>query len=579
MNSTLHTSNIIVSICGNNRLNTEIIKARLSTYYCVDKNEIVQSSSKTIDTFFIPTHKNAFKLNWFYKDEAGLTASSYPILEEELLNSNNRKSIKNLLQRAKGELPELWKIKPPFVLLNHNVVNDSVNAFNDFLGMGRLYTYSKNGEHIVSTSPLAIYLVVSDDLNIDELFWDCYYTTGGGLGELTYFKNVSLVPPGCRVIYTNDKLVIKEMYSYKRLLELKKNNDLNDYDALESSLSTLKAVIPFLPEKLEIGVSGGRDSRFIAALAIKLGLKFKAYTATPPEMEAEVAERLFAAFNNGIPWEKRLTMSVSNPPTQSLLERSAKWFEYSSGDCWSSLMRRDAKFSNKNKGAPVLSGASGEIARGHDYSLEDINGDQSKRVAAVIKAKTSSRIILPLTMKINASNCLKANLLDASISGISGLYLLDYAFALNRMRRQYPMNSYGVTPILTPEIAIETFWLDPINKLEATFIKQSTNKLVPQWEQIKYMHELIEGTDAKLTNKTHTAPTFWETNRDDFFDSIKYVIDNCNSAELTMSAVEKNIAELPEGRPRTAQTYEFIFWRAGFKQTADKINRIRQKIA
>lgn len=571
-----HAGNVIISICGK-KINSSLVKSRLSAFYRVSVDEVIHTSSETIDTYLIHMFNNPYyDITWYYKDEVSFTGLSYPIVDTEILKNRGGKSIKNLVNRGKGELPEMWKVAPPLGLFYHHVPNDSLTCYNDFLGVGKIYTYNKGDMHIVSSTPLAIALVAPDELAINEDFWDAYYTFGGGIGNHCYYKNVHLVDGGSKVVFSKNRMVVRNLYGYTKLLNLKKGNQLIFEDPVDIARQMILSSRGYLPENILMGISGGRDSRFIAALAIDLGLDFTAYTSCPPEMEGDVAERLFSVLPKNYGWHRQSDDFATHVPQSPILERTHQWFEYQFGDSWSTLLRMD--FDYKKSPMLGLSGFAGEIARGHDYDYQHLKAGAFHRLQTYLRARTNGRPILPFSMKYNAVNQYKLVLFEALMNGIDDFYLLDFAFAINRIRRQYPIRIDSVSPIFSPQMAIETFWHSFGDKISARYIMDKTNELIPQWKGIKYMHELTENTDPNITNKTHTALTFWELNRDDFFDSIQYVINHINTAELTMTQVEKNIRELPEGRPRTAKTYEHMFWRAGFKQTSDRIDAIRNSI-
>lgn len=576
MNSVaLHNTNILLSICGTN-IDVDRILRRLSQFYKVSLDYITQTKSLTVTTFFIRGAKEVYGIDWKYEDAVSFSASAYAIPERKVLKNKGGIEIKNLVSLSKGDLPDMYKMNPPFCYFYHHKINDTLVCFNDFLGMGRLYAYSKNGIHIVGSSPIAIALVMPETPVEDTNFWDCYQTHGGGIGSNTYFKDIELVEPGTKMTYIDGRLVKRDQYSYKKLLLLRQSGDLEGIDAIQAGSEAIDAVKGFLPEKMRLGISGGRDSRFIAALALKANLNFSSYTAVPPLLEAEIAKELFEILNKEVYWEQVPYHTAKNIPMQTILERAANWFEFTSGDCWSSFIKKDFTIAHReHRGYTNLSGASGEIARGHDYTLDCLSKDPSVRIEAIMRSRLNGRIMLPPRIKANAVTQLKAELFQPLSAGIQGFYLLDYAFAMNRMRRQYPVTGHVVTPMLTAEMAVETFWMAPLDKLNATYIINKTGDMIPEWRSVKYMHELSIGTDPNLTNKTMTVPTLWEINKDDFMHSIDYVIDNFADLELTKSGVEQNITLCPEGRPRTSQTYELMFWRSGFLQTMNKINFVR----
>lgn len=553
------------------------ILSRLCSYFNVDKSAIVYSVTYTTAIFFIRSNRDAYRIEWFNENDSCFSASAYPVIEEEILKNKGGEAINRLVRLSKGELPELWRINPPFCFFHQDKHKDRIECFNDFLGFGRLYEYSKNNVSIASSSPLAVALAMPTNLEIEDNFWDAYLTYGGGLGNFTYFKDIILAKPGSRVTINNGKLTSESIFGYEKLLHLQKTTSFDAGDPIEAAINTLRLVKNYMPEEINVGLTGGRDSRLIAALVLKAGIKFKTFTTIPPEMEAEVAESLIAVLPNRVHHERRLART-SQTPKQPILERANGWFNYLGGDCWSTYTRKDLNIKQQRTlSTPTLSGATGEVGRGVYYKQADLVNNPSVRIQQMLTSALRQRIFVPQHMKINAVHQYKASLFQPLSDGIDGFQLMDYAFAMNRVRRQFPVSHGSVTPLFTPSMAISTFWQDPSYKASAQHIIDSTAKLMPVWKNIPYMNELVKGTDPTKTNKTMTALMHWESDLDDFYNSIDKVIDKLPELELTKAKVEDIIRLCVEGRPRTNHTFEMFFWKLTAIEIMEKIQSIKNK--
>lgn len=577
----LSEANIVLAISQENVLKqVERVLERFSAYFNISREAIEYSCTATTAIFFIRSNKDAYRINWFNNTPGSFAASAYPVIEENILKNRGGESLNKLvkLTESRGGIPELWKMNPPFCFFHQDKVADKIECFNDFLGFGRLYEYSIDDIAIVSSSAIALALVMPAAVQLEENFWNAYLTFGGGLGDFTFFKDITLVQPGHKLEISHGKIYKIDLIGYKKLIKLQRSQDFDAGDPIEAALHTLKIVKPFMPEEINIGLSGGRDSRLIAALAFNAGIKFKTFTVIPPEMEAEVAENLIEALPDKIAHERRFART-SQTPKQPILQRADSWFNYLGGDCWSTYTRKDLNALQKSyPTVPTLSGATGEVGRGVYYKQSDIANDPTIRIQQMMSSALRQRIFVPQYMKVNAVHQYKASLFEPLLEGIEGFQLLDYAFAMNRVRRHFPASHGSVTPLFTPSMGISRFWDDPLYKTTAKHIIDSTARLVPEWKNIPYMNELVKGTDPNKTNKTMTALMHWESNRDDFYDSIDKVIDKLPELELTKAKVENIIEECVEGRPRTNHTFELFFWKLTALEIAEKIQKIKSAI-
>jgi hypothetical protein len=338
-----------------------------------------------------------------------------------------------------------------------------------------------------------------------------------------------------------------------------------------------------------LGISGGRDSRFVAAVAIDSGLDFRAHTYVPPTLEAEIARQLHERLGGAYPWQE----IVVNPGTirqdagepqspeeaaDPILARADAWFSYSGGDNWSSLIKSNAP-RPRTVAAPIaLSGSHGDLTRGHYYDRRDLEADDpAVPLRRFIDSFTRYRGILPAHLRARGAQLVSNTLLEFMIEGMTGYYALDYTYLCHRVRRQFPpVVSSVILPMLTPEMTLATFWRTPREKATAAVVRQLTARLVPPWGGVPYYHEAAEGTDPAVTNKVSVQETYWETDAADFYASMEVALEETNFSGISMDDVQREIKLLPEGRNRTNQTFEFIFWHCAAVRTLARVNRIRR---
>lgn len=567
----------------------DVVQRRLGTLFGVSRNAIARLDGDATASFFVPGEPDPFGSNWWYKDNSSLSASAHPILTPEVLGDPSGKGLREFVRNLRHDSTELEKLAPPVSYLHHNTIRDTIVATNDLLGIGKLYYVSADGGSALSNSVLAVAMTLKHDAEQDDEFWAAYYVTGGGVNSASFVHEVSLAPPGSIASISEGRLVLRQQHSVERLLHEARKQPPEVVCPLTAARRIVDVVRPYLSAGTRLGISGGLDSRFVAAVALDSGLDFRAYTYVPPILEGAIAKQLHERSAVIYPWQE----VVVNPGTirqdagepqlpeeaaDPILARADAWFSYFGGDHWSSLIRSNAPRRRTVAPSIALSGSHGDLARGHYYSPHDLQADDpAVPLRRFINSFTQYRRILPVDLRARGAQLVNNTLLEFMVAGMTGYYALDYTYLYHRVRRQFPpVVSSVILPMLTPEMTLTTFWRTPSEKASAAVVRELAARLVPQWREVPYYHQAAEGTDPAVTNKVSVQDTYWETDAADFYASMETALDETNFSGITMDDVRREIRLLPEGRNRTNQTFEFIFWHCAAVRALDRVNRIRR---
>jgi len=565
------------------------IQRRLSSLFGVSPDAIARLDGAATVSYFVPGEPDPFRDHWCYKDNASLSASAHPIRTPEVLGDPSGKSLRQFVQNLRHHSTELERIAPPVSYLHHNAIRDTIVAANDLMGIGRLYYVRSDGGSALSNSVLAAAMTLEDDARQDDEFWAAYYVTGGALNATSYVRGVTLAPPGSIASISEGQLVLRQQHPVDRLLHETREQPRDVDCALSAARRLVDVVRPYLGPDTRLPISGGRDSRFVAAVAIDSGLDFRAQTYVPPNLEGKIAKQLHDRSAVAYPWQEvvvnpgTVRQDAGEPqplgePPDPILARADAWFSYFGGDHWSSLIRSNAP-GRRTVAAPLaLSGSHGDLTRGHYYGPRDLAGaGPAIPLRRFLHSFTQYRAILPADLRTRGAQLMSNTLLEFMVGGMTGYYALDYAYLCHRVRRQFPpVVSSVILPMLTPEMTLATFWRTPSEKATAAVVRELTARLVPAWKEVPYYHEAAEGTQAGLTNKVSVQQTYWETDGADFYASIEVALEETSFSGITMDDVRREIGLLPEGRNRTNQTFEFIFWHCAAVRALDRVNRIRR---
>lgn len=564
------------------------IQRRLCSLLDVSIDSIIRLDGDATVSFFVPGEPDPFGRDWCHKDNSTLSASAHPILRTEVLTDRSGKGLREFVRNLRNESSELEKVAPPLSYLHHNARRETIVAANDFMGIGKVYYVDGENGTAVSNNVLVAAMALEFDAVQDDEFWEAYYVTGGGLSNTSFVRGVVLAPPGSIVSISERGLVLRQPHSVGRLLRENRERPRDLDSPLSAARRLVNIVRPFLSEDTSLKISGGVDSRFVAAVAIESGLKFSAQTYVPPSLEGDIARQLHERSAIAYPWREivanpgTIRQDAAEPqfagqPADPILARADAWFSYFGGDHWSSLVRSNSPRRKAAAAAFALSGSHGDFTKAHYYSPRDVEvGDPSIPLRRFINSFTQYRAILPVDLRERGAQRVKNGLLEFLVDGMEGYYALDYWFLNQRVRRQFPpVVPSVILPMLTPEMVLATFWCPPGQKTAAAVVRDMTSRLVPQWSDVPYYHEAAIGTDPAVTNKVSAQETYWEFDDGDFYGSMEVALVETNFSGITMDDVRREIQLLPEGRNRTNQTFEFIFWHCAAVRAIDRVNRIR----
>lgn len=567
----------------------EITRRRLSRLFGVPHKSVRSSEASGICAYFIPgSYKDDFSPA-IVSDESQFIASATPIFDHGIAGDATGERLADFTKRVFSSTTEHSNLPIPLSLFYAHFSSRHGYAVNDTFGMGRLYVNQGSGQAAASNNIAAVAVALDGKSEADLDFWDSYYTSGGGVGDKTYVSGVKRAPGGSTVHLAEGRVSVESTHSLESLLLESRDREPDYRLPVEAATRLMESAKPYFSDSLGIGLSGGRDSRLVTALALHAGLTFKSFTAVPPMLEADIARQLHKASTIPFDWEIRdssqktldakRTAETKIAELPPILERAESWFAFTGGDNWATHMRqapvRRTPIPLRNM-AP--SGAFGDFTRGHYYTeKEAASDDHASAIARFHRSFVSIRKFIPTGIRVRGAAQIKETFDRMESAGIQGFSSLEFSFLVNRMRRQLPHPAPNtLLPMLTPQMLSEVFWNNPLKKLDAHGLRVMTSELMPEWSAVPYFHEAAVGTDPNVTNKVSIRPTYWEIDEGDFLESVEHSLKVNDYFHLDMDDVRKEITELPEGRNRTNTTFEFIFWHAGATALLDRVNRAKQ---
>ena len=194
----------------------------------------------------------------------------------------------------------LGDVVPPFGLV---VVDESSGTFTvhqDWLGMARLYVYRSQGVVAFSNLPTMLPYVLGDQITPDEEGW-AYFIGGDAFnGNTSPVRGVTQIPAGevltgrrdstghWDVSTTRNRTVDDIVAEASAASGDHTNIDLAA-DGIQRAAASLGAL---WPARIPFGLSGGKDSRLVAAALLTAGIMPRFSTRADSSAEAETAAQL-----------------------------------------------------------------------------------------------------------------------------------------------------------------------------------------------------------------------------------------------------------------------------------------------
>jgi asparagine synthase (glutamine-hydrolysing) len=409
---------------------------------------------------------------------------------------------------------------PPFTMIATEG-GTRVVIQQDWLGMGRVFTGTADGITAVCTRPSLLAAFLWGRREPDVAGWLAYTASGQFGGDMSPIRGVRLLKPGERLTTHRRAAGGWEMTS-----EIRRNADDVVADgvaaqhrgadaaidlAAEGMRAIANSVFDLYADEVTLGLSGGRDSRVVAAAFLAAGKSVAFETNADQAAEGEMAQRLMSilADRRGLtPQHRVFRAGQADVLSTGLYERTVRLQDLFDFQFPSSYIERRAVVPRLPvRRAASLSGAGGELGTAYWYP-EDDSGDLDVEVArrtavARLVSVTPPRAVPP--EQLAAERARITALVDHGAGiGLRGLATCDYVFLMERGRR-WTTSAYGygrVTPLLSPSFVTASFALIAADKRRCALHHGVLDRLMPEWSEVPFVHGANAGTS--------TAPSVWD---------------------------------------------------------------------
>jgi asparagine synthase (glutamine-hydrolysing) len=386
----------------------------------------------------------------------------------------------------------------------------------DWLGMCRLFIGESAGVTVFGNRPSLVAKVLGGPEGPDHDGWASYAACGHFGGESSPVRGVRLLGPGHRVTGRRRDgggwdLTAQTRFCVDDVIKAgiaARGGGLDEaMDMAAHGLATTGSSVGALYDApITLGLSGGRDSRLIAASLIAGGRLPEFHTNVDMAAEGDTARVLLDILRDrrGLDPSHRLFRVGSQSVVLKLglrerVLRLQGLYDYQFPSTYTVRFPGPARLPVKAR--PVsFSGAGGELATGYWYPADQSktnpaagrNGRMGRSAAAAaMRSLLASGGDSAVTEAVRTRETARiGRLLDhGEALGLRGLELVDLVYLLERVRRWYSSAYFVgmVTPFLSPSFVAASFALSPEGKRNRSFHTGLLDRFLPEWTDVPYV--------------------------------------------------------------------------------------------
>jgi asparagine synthase (glutamine-hydrolysing) len=302
-----------------------------------------------------------------------------------------------LARRSIRDTVVMSDVVPPFGLV---AVDESTGSFavcQDWLGMARMYVYRSQGVVAISNLPTMLPYVLGDRIVPDEEGW-AYFIGGDAFNGCTSpVRGVTQIPAGSVMTGRQDSTGHWNVSTTQNrtvddiVAEASGGSDRTHIDLAAEGIRRAAASLRVLwPAQIPLGLSGGKDSRLVAAALLSADIVPRFSTRADSTAEAETAAQLveLVSSTRGI----RVDHTITEPFTPQLVATHAlsqrarqllSRYDFMFGSTY--LLRPPVAPWRRALPPPTVGGAAGEIATSK-WIPETWSGDDAATRAQLLAA-------------------------------------------------------------------------------------------------------------------------------------------------------------------------------------------------
>jgi hypothetical protein len=433
--------------------------------------------------------------SWSEDELAGVATLYVPLGYQRLIGDVPPARSPQPLARALMQAPEgILELTPPVVLARMDKREPRLDLWTDAMGIGRMFRLRTPRGWVWSNRPEAACLFAGVPARPDPMGWRYQAATDWFMGETSPIEGVGILPAATHMTVSARRA--QPVISQLDPSVIFSGSGGADFEGVAQALrDTARSVTAIWPGTPSLDLTGGRDSRVVAAAFLSAGIDVRLHTHDAVPGEVEAAEHLVRLLGQDVPHDIRQVSSRrAGAKPIAAAEQVYRWHRFSGGLRPSSYLAHTPPTTLSATSTPAIGGAGGELAHGYYYpaAIQKIDAlPVTERLPAY-----RNHLLLRLFRIAGATDEARAEaavqidrVLRRGLSlGLTDASLLDYFYADERLRRFGTTGERQgvISPLLTPAFVQASFALRPDQRLDAELHRGVMKHLVPLWADVPF---------------------------------------------------------------------------------------------
>lgn len=516
---------------------------------------------------------------WVQAEDRTVATLHVPLGHERLLGRVAREHAPLALAAHLRRHPDdLQQLVPPFVLAELDAGDGALTLLTDGLGLGRLHEVRTAEGRFWSNRPLAALRFAGRRAEPDRQAWQRMAASDWAMGDLSPYLGVSVVRASTRIIASRSGVrsstgdVLRELLR-QRCDPLTARSVDRTATALTDAVSQVSTTWPGVPT---LSLSGGRDSRLVAAAFVAAGRPFRLKTYGGAVGEAATARQLVELLPE--PVEHELTAPPGRRDGRRRAggyDRARQWHDVTEGLRPAVYLRGNPPQRLPHYDRPLVCGVGGEFghAPGYPDDVEQLERlPLEKRLDGYTQA-LRAKVTLPRGVAAHALDAatrqIRAVVDHAAVRGVTDAKALDWFYADERLRRfgMAGESAGRVLPLLTTEFVGAALGLSTAQSRASALHTALIERLVPQWAGVNYYTATLKARQAV------TQQRLWEESDVELLADIVAQPNDWGEA-FDVAQVQAMWRRARQGRaaPRDELLLQRVVWRAAFTDHLAAVN-------
>ncbi len=394
------------------------------------------------------------------------------------------------------------RIAAPFVCARLGPTADTLDIFTDAVGVGRFFEVRTPTGWVWSNRPLAALLFAGMPVGPDAEAWQQSAVADELFGHSTPYEGVRAMEPASHVHWDGRSrrrrvTVVDTCASWVPAAWGSERPIDSILDAAAADLPDVAASMARLyKDPLVVDLTGGRDSRLMAAAFLASGTDVVLHTHDANPGDLEIARTLVSMLPHPVEHQVRhvATGGEVEPRPVKAMDHARRWHDFAEGLRPCTYLYSSVPAHLDGNKRVVVGGVGGEVAHGFFYpgdldALENLPLELQLRAYADRVVARQARVpgASPEALA-HVNHRVLAQLERVSSWGVRGGNILDHYYVLQRMRRWGTTGErLGiVSPLLAPSFLTAALALTPDERRTNTLHRELTRRLMPAWADVPY---------------------------------------------------------------------------------------------